>query len=56
LSRGYAMALDASGRAVTNSSALAAGDRLQVVLARGRAGVRVEAVDDNGPDSGESAH
>jgi exodeoxyribonuclease VII large subunit len=56
LSRGYAMALDASGRAVTNSSALAAGDRLQVVLARGRAGVRVESVDDNGPDSGESAH
>ena len=56
LRRGYAMALDASGRAVTRASTLAAGDRLQIVLSRGRAGVRVEAVDDNSPDSGEGAH
>ena len=56
LRRGYAMALDASGRAVTRASTLAAGDRLQIVLSRGRAGVRVEAVDDNSPDSGEGVH
>jgi len=36
LRRGYAMALDASGRAVTRASTLAAGDRLQIVLSRGR--------------------
>lgn len=45
LARGYAMALDASGRAVTRAQDLEPGDALQVLLAQGRAGVRVESVD-----------
>ncbi|MCZ7563714.1 MAG: hypothetical protein M5U08_07785 [Burkholderiales bacterium] len=42
LARGYAIALDAGGRAVRDSAALEAGDRLEISFARGRAGVRVE--------------
>jgi exodeoxyribonuclease VII large subunit len=51
LNRGYAIALDASGRAVTGAGSLSPGDALQIVLARGRAGVRVETVDSDGPVS-----
>jgi exodeoxyribonuclease VII large subunit len=55
LARGYAMALDASGRAVTRAHDLAPGDALQVVLAQGRAGVRVESVDGESPATGKGA-
>lgn len=49
LRRGYAIALDADGRAVFSVRSLAVGDRLRVVLAEGAAGVRVDSVDPNGP-------
>jgi exodeoxyribonuclease VII large subunit len=51
LKRGYAIALDASGRPVTRAGALAPGDALQLVLAQGRADVRVEAIGSDGPAS-----
>jgi len=49
LERGYAIALAADGRAVTDVAALARGDPLRIVLARGAAGVRVETLDSKGP-------
>jgi exodeoxyribonuclease VII large subunit len=49
LDRGYAIALAADGRAVTDVAALACGDPLRIVLARGTAGVRVETLDGKGP-------
>jgi exodeoxyribonuclease VII large subunit len=49
LERGYAIALAADGRAVTDVAALARGDPLRVVLARGAADVRVETLDSKGP-------
>jgi len=55
LSRGYAIALDSTGCAVTQAGALTVGDALRLVLARGTAGVRVESLhaDDPGPGIGE---
>jgi exodeoxyribonuclease VII large subunit len=52
LSRGYAIALDPRGRAVTSAQALTAGDRLRLVLAEGSAGVQVESIDPKGHDGG----
>ena len=51
LSRGYAIALDADGRAVTDAASLAIGDPLRIVVFRGAAGVRVETLDSKGPMS-----
>jgi len=45
LRRGYAIALDESGKAVTQANALELGASLRLVLAAGAAGVRVESVD-----------
>jgi exodeoxyribonuclease VII large subunit len=45
LRRGYAIALDDSGKAVTQANALELGASLRLVLAAGAAGVRVESVD-----------
>jgi exodeoxyribonuclease VII large subunit len=50
LARGYALALDAKGRAVTNSASLAQGDALRLVFARGAARARVESVEPPLPD------
>jgi exodeoxyribonuclease VII large subunit len=44
LARGYAIALDAQGRAVTDAAALAEGQLLQLRFARGQAGARVQSV------------
>ncbi|HTN48391.1 MAG TPA: exodeoxyribonuclease VII large subunit [Burkholderiaceae bacterium] len=52
LNRGYAIALDAQGRAVTDGARLAPGDSLRLLLARGGAGVRVETVE-RGDAAGE---
>jgi len=49
LKRGYAIALDARGRAVTSAHALVAGDRLNLLLAEGSADVQVESIDPKGP-------
>ncbi len=49
LGRGYAIALDAEGRAVTDAGSLAAGERLRILLSKGAAGVRVESLDRKGP-------
>lgn len=49
LARGYALALDAQGRAVTSSATLGHGDRLRLVFARGAASARVESVDPPAP-------
>lgn len=43
LARGYAIALDAQGRALRDAAAVRPGDRVQVVLHRGRLLARVEA-------------
>ena len=51
LARGYSIALDAEGRAVTDSARLACGDALHVVFASGAAETRVEAIQTT---SGES--
>lgn len=51
LGRGYSIALDDSGRPVTDSAKLAEGQGLRVVFARGAAAMRVESVV---PASGES--
>ena len=45
LARGYALALDPAGRAVTNVAALEVGSRLRIVLAHGAAGTRVETIE-----------
>jgi exodeoxyribonuclease VII large subunit len=45
LKRGYAIAFDANGRAVTDARRLAPGDALRLQLANGAAGVRVEKLD-----------
>jgi len=50
LARGYAIALDADGRAVTRAAALRVGSSLRVLFAQGAAGTRVESVED-GPAS-----
>ena len=42
LGRGYALALDAGGRVVTDAGSLAAGDRLRLRFAQGTATARVE--------------
>jgi exodeoxyribonuclease VII large subunit len=49
LSRGYALALDRAGRAVTRAARLQVGERLRLVLAVGSAGVQVSSVDSDGP-------
>ncbi len=49
LSRGYAIALDADGRAVTDAASLVIGEALRIVVFRGIAGVRVETLDSKGP-------
>jgi exodeoxyribonuclease VII large subunit len=49
LARGYAIALDRDGRAVTRAASLEVGGALRLVLAQGAAGVRVERVDRDGP-------
>ena len=51
LSRGYAIALDEDGRAVTRTRDLAVGAALRLVLAEGAAGVRVESLQGEGPDA-----
>jgi exodeoxyribonuclease VII large subunit len=51
LARGYALALDPAGRAVTNSATLAEGVALRLVFARGGARARVESVE---PPAAES--
>ncbi len=48
LARGYAIALDAEGRAVTDAGTLSTGDRLALLLARGRAAVTVEHAEPDG--------
>lgn len=48
LARGYAIALDQAGRAVTDSAGLAQGQGLRVVFARGAAQTRVETVEPPG--------
>jgi exodeoxyribonuclease VII large subunit len=55
LARGYAIALDAHGRAATSARALAIGDRLRLVLASGAAGVQVESVDPEAKGPGGDA-
>jgi exodeoxyribonuclease VII large subunit len=45
LARGYALALDADGRVVTDSGRLAVGDLLRLRFARGGASARVEATE-----------
>lgn len=52
LDRGYSIALDGAGRAVTRAGALTVGEALRLVLAEGAAGVRVESVRSDGPDAG----
>lgn len=42
LTRGYSVVRDAAGRIVSNSAAIAAGDRLQLTFARGGAQVEVQ--------------
>jgi exodeoxyribonuclease VII large subunit len=49
LQRGYAIALDERGRAVTRAGSLSTGDALKLVLAEGSAGVRVESLQPDGP-------
>ncbi|MEY2896838.1 MAG: hypothetical protein RL669_1107 [Pseudomonadota bacterium] len=51
LARGYALALDAHGRAVTSSALLAQGDALRLVFARGGASARVESVEPPAPEA-----
>jgi exodeoxyribonuclease VII large subunit len=51
LARGYAIALNDTGRAVTDAAQLAPGATLRVLLARGAARTRVEALEK--PDSSE---
>ncbi|HOX87990.1 MAG TPA: exodeoxyribonuclease VII large subunit, partial [Burkholderiaceae bacterium] len=51
LARGYALALDAHGRAVTSSAVLAQGDALRLVFARGGASARVESVEPPAPEA-----
>jgi len=53
LARGYAIALDSAGRAVTRAARLQVGEYLQLVLASGAAGVQVATVDEEGPDDDE---
>jgi exodeoxyribonuclease VII large subunit len=55
LSRGYAIALDSLGHAVTSAHALCAGDRLRLVLSQGRASVQVESVESESPSDGAGA-
>jgi exodeoxyribonuclease VII large subunit len=50
LSRGYAIALDSAGRAVTRAAGLQVGEYLKLVLASGAAGVQVATVVEQGPD------
>ncbi len=54
LARGYAIALDRDGRAVTDAAALQVGAPLRIVLAQGAAGTRIETIEpgaarDSGP-------
>jgi exodeoxyribonuclease VII large subunit len=56
LRRGYAIALDDTGRAVTRAQDLAVGAPLRLVLAEGAAGVRVESLQGDGPDGGAGGH
>lgn len=54
LARGYAIALDGDGRAVTDAASLAIGAPLRVVLAHGAAGTRVETVEPASPGSSDA--
>jgi exodeoxyribonuclease VII large subunit len=56
LRRGYAIALDGTGRALTRAQDTAVGAPLRLVLAEGAAGVRVESLQDDGPDGGAGGH
>ena len=56
LRRGYAIALDDSGRAVTRAQDLAVGSPLRLVLSEGAAGVRVESLQGDGPDGVAGGH
>ncbi len=56
LARGYAIALDDAGRAVTAAGSLTVGESLRLVLADGAAGVRVETVEGNGPAASGAGH
>ena len=56
LRRGYAIALDDAGRAVTRAQDLAVGAPLRLVLSEGAAGVRVESLQSEGPDGVAGAH
>jgi exodeoxyribonuclease VII large subunit len=56
LRRGYSIALDDAGRAVTRAQDLAVGAPLRLVLSEGAAGVRVESLQGEGPDGVAGAH
>jgi exodeoxyribonuclease VII large subunit len=56
LRRGYAIALDDTGRAVTRAQDLAVGAPLRLVLSEGAAGVRVESLQGDGPDGVAGGH
>jgi len=53
LARGYAVALDGDGRAVTDAATLVPGDALRLLLARGAARTRVEAAEIPGSREGD---
>ena len=48
LERGYAIVLDAEGRAVTQAGDLAVGDEIRARLSRGGFTARVEKIDNDG--------
>ncbi|NKF23813.1 exodeoxyribonuclease VII large subunit [Solimonas marina] len=55
LERGYAIALDADGRAVTDAAKLQPGDALSLRLSRGRVTARVDRTEPDGAESGPNA-
>jgi exodeoxyribonuclease VII large subunit len=53
LARGYSLAIDAGGRAVSDAASLQQGDPLRLVFARGTADARVESVERGDPSGAQ---